>query len=73
MTSREESFLVRIASTMSTARMWQISSADEGTVGVAPAIEDDSKGLAAAEIAVLVPNLRASLRVMFPLIVLLSR
>jgi hypothetical protein len=53
--------------------MEQISSADEGTAGVAPAIEDDNKGLAAAEIAVLVPNLRASLRVMFPLIVFPTR
>jgi hypothetical protein len=49
--------------------MWQISSADEGTVGAGPPIDDDSKGVAAAEIAMLVPNLRASLRVMCPLIV----
>jgi hypothetical protein len=40
----------------------------EGVVGAAPASDDDRRGLAAAEIAVLVPNLRASLRVMFPLI-----
>jgi hypothetical protein len=53
--------------------MWQISSADEGTTLAAPAIDDDNKGVAATEMAVLVPNLRTSLRVMFPLIVLLSR
>jgi hypothetical protein len=53
--------------------MLQISFADEGATPTAPEIEDESKGLAAAEIAVPVPNLRASLRVMFPLIVFLSR
>jgi hypothetical protein len=50
-----------------------MSSADEGATPPAPAIEDDSNGLAAAEIAVPVPNLRASLRVIFPLILFLSR
>jgi len=35
-------------------------------------MDDESNGVVAAEITVLVPNLRASLRVMCPLIVFLS-